>query len=113
MKPRVSFQLYFTEGEKKGKGVEVMDVDLVHWDALKQEVIKHYVEQGILTYMKEELPIYLERKEFLQTEAQMRKIDEKAISEDAYIALFSLDIFLRQLEDLMDSDIRFELIDEK
>ncbi len=110
-KPRVSFQLYFTEGQKKGQSVEVMDVDLVHWEALKEQVIKHYAERGILTYMKEELPIYLKRESFLQTENQMRKVDEKVLNEDAYIALFSLDIFIRQLEDLMDSDIRFQLIE--
>jgi len=106
MKEKVSFQLSFKEG---GKAVEVMNVDYDHWKGLQNAVREKYLTQGILTYMAEDLPVSLSREEFLATEGEMRKIDEKELSSNAYIALFSLDIFLRQLEDLAEADIRFEM----
>ena len=109
-KQSVSFQLLIEQGKKSAKCVEVMNVDYSQWDALQREIRATYAPKGILSYMNENLPISLSREDFLKTEGEMRKIDEHSLSEEAYIALFSLDIFIRQLEDLEDSDIQFELI---
>lgn len=106
MSDRVSFQLYFTEGEHAGKRIEVMEVDLQHWASLKQVVEEKY--PGILQYLRQELPIHLTRSAFLETEGEMRQLKDEDLNEDAYIAAFSLDIFIRQLDELMESDIYFE-----
>ena len=109
-KQSVSFRLLLQEEKETAKSVEVMNVDFSQWMALQSEVRSKYAPQGILAYMNSDLPISLSREEFLKTEGEMRKIDEKSLTNDAYIALFSLDIFIRQLEDLEDSDIKFELV---
>ncbi|MEM6628253.1 MAG: hypothetical protein AAF694_01210 [Bacteroidota bacterium] len=109
-KQSVSFQLLFKDGVDKGKTVEVMNVDVDQWEALQQIIRQEYAPKGILAYMNSELPISLTREDFLKTEKEMRMIDDTELSNEAYIALFSLDIFIRQLEDLQDSDIKFSLI---
>ncbi len=109
-KQSVSFRLLLQEEKEIEKSVEVMNVDLSQWKALQSEIRSKYAPQGILTYMNSDLPISLSKDEFLKTEGEMRKIDEQSLSNEAYIALFSLDIFIRQLEDLEDSDIKFELV---
>lgn len=109
MKPRVIFKLYFPEGDRPAKAVEVMDVDLVHWESLRKTLAEKYASTGILTYLQRELPIHLTRDEFLDTEGEMRKVDPKTLDMNAYKALFSLDVFIRQLDELSTSDILFEL----
>lgn len=109
-KQSVSFQLLIEQGKESARCVEVMNVDYPQWKALQNEIRTKYAPKGILAYMNKDLPISLSREDFLKTEGEMRKIDERTLSEEAYIALFSLDIFIRQLEDLQDSDIQFELI---
>ena len=108
MKERVLFQLYFQEGEKKGQKLEVMDVDMVHWEALRTQLNAKYPDPGLLSYLRQDLPIHLTRDAFLATEKEMRKVKDADLDENAYIAMFSIDIFLRQLDELVDSDILFE-----
>ncbi|RMG23106.1 MAG: hypothetical protein D6730_15155 [Bacteroidetes bacterium] len=108
MPNNVSFQLYFTEGPKAGQKAEVMNVDLHHWEALRKVLATQYAGQGILPFLQQELPIHIKRETLLAEEGNMRKVKDQDLDEDAYIALFSLDVFIRQLEDLVAADILFE-----
>lgn len=109
MEAKVLFQLFFSEGENAGKKMEVMDVDWDQWSALQKVIREQYAPKGILTFLEKDLPIHMTRDEFIGTEGDMRKIDTEALSKDAYIALFSLDVFIRQLDELVKSDVMFEM----
>ncbi len=107
MKQRVLFQLVGLEGEEKGLTKEVMNVDLMHWNALRKVVKSNY--RHILAYIQKDFPIHMTRQQFLDTEGEMREIDLRDLNEDAYVAHFSLDIFIRQLDELSEADIIFDL----
>jgi len=109
MERRVAFQLYYPHNPPDARKVEVMEVDWAHWKALKEVIATDYASLEPLAYINQDLPILLKHSVFIQSEGDLRKIDVKNISEEAYIALFSLDIFIRQLDDLEETDIRFEL----
>ncbi|MEM9933185.1 MAG: hypothetical protein AAF824_06225 [Bacteroidota bacterium] len=109
MDAKVLFKLYFSEGENAGKKLEVMDVDWAQWNALTTVVKEQYAPKGVLQFLENDLPIHLSRDEFIGTEAEMREVDTETLSKDAYVALFSLDVFIRQLDELAESDVMFEL----
>lgn len=109
MDERVLFLMYFSDGEHAGERKEVMDVDKYMWDELKETLSTKYQGKGILDFMFKDFPIHLTRDEFLSQEGPMRKVHDKDLSENAYKALFSLDVFVRQLDELVESDIMFDV----
>jgi len=111
MQGRILFQMYFSEGENAGKKLEVMNVDADQWESLRKVLASTYGEKDILSFMQQELPIHLSREAFLKEEENMRKVKDRDLDELAYIALFSLDVFVRQLDELAESDIMFEWVE--
>lgn len=89
-----------------------MDVDYTQWEALRKVVMGKYKNQEVLKFIHQDLPIHLTRDEFLSTEGQMREIDTADLDSEAYVAHFSLDVFIRQLDELAESDISFDLDSE-
>lgn len=92
--------------------MEVMDIDADQWESLKRVLQHKYQEANILPFVHQPFPIHLKREEFLAEEANMRQVKDQDLDEAAYIALFSLDVFVRQLDELIDSDILFEYVAE-